>query len=167
MHVHAAMHSLPRCLSLAAGQWLLVATAVLGASEELPEEIVVEGERDRINLQLLVDEAENAFYTLFNELVDDADFRIECKYETVLGTRVKSRICQTRYMREELTTAAMFNYFGMEYQASAALTAKNRELRRKTIELLENNPELRSAAQNLSRRVEEYQDEYGIDADSE
>jgi hypothetical protein len=35
------------------------------------------------------------------------------------------------------------------------------------MDLLENNPEFRSAAQNLSERVEEYQDEYGIEANKE
>ncbi|MBT5483723.1 MAG: hypothetical protein HOK55_03265 [Gammaproteobacteria bacterium] len=70
-------------------------------------------------------------------------------------------------MKQELTTAATFNFFGMEYGASAPLAAKNSQMRELTLELLQNNSELRSAALNLSERVEEYRDEYGIPDDQE
>lgn len=145
----------------------LLAQSGLAAEATLPEEIVVEGDRSRINLQLQVDEAEDQFFAIFNELVDDEDFRITCKYEKVIGSLIKQRICQTKYMRDELTTAANLQYSGVNYMAGASLTAKNSELRRKTIELLEKHPELRNAALNLNQRVEEYQDEYGVEADEE
>jgi hypothetical protein len=70
-------------------------------------------------------------------------------------------------MRDELSTAATLSLSGANYMISSILTEKNRELREKTMDLLENNPEFRSAAQNLSERVEEYQDEYGIEANKE
>jgi hypothetical protein len=136
------------------------------SKETITEEIVVTGDRDNINLQLMVDQAEDQFFAIFNDLVDE-DFRIECKYEKVLGSLIKQRVCQTGYMKEELTTAATFNFFGMEYGASAPLAAKNTQMRELTIELLQNNSELRSAALNLSERVEEYRDEYGIPDDQE
>lgn len=145
----------------------LTSAAMAADNERVTEEIVVEGSRDRINLQLQVDRAEDAFYALFNDLIEDEDFRIECKVERVIGSLIHQRICQTRYMREELSTAATLNYFGVNYMAAAALTEKNRKLREMTIELLENNTELRNAALNLSRYVEEYQDEYGIATDTE
>jgi hypothetical protein len=140
---------------------------IAAEEESLPEEITVEASRDRINFKLQVDQAENQFYALFNELIDDEDFRIECKYETVIGSLIKQRICQTKYMRDELSTAATLSLSGANYMISSILTEKNRELREKTMDLLENNPEFRSAAQNLSERVEEYQDEYGIEANKE
>jgi len=61
----------------------------------------------------------------------------------------------------------LVNTSGIDYMISARLTEKNSQLREKTMELLENNPAFRNAAQNLSERVEEYQDEYGIEADKE
>ena len=146
---------------------LLTQPSIAAEDETLPEEITVEASRDRINLQLQVDEAENQFYALFNELVDDEDFRIECKYEKVVGSLIKNRICQTKYMRDELSTAATLSLSGIDYMISARLTEKNTQLREKARELLVNNPEFRNAAENLSERVEEYQDEYGIEADKE
>lgn len=134
------------------------------SDDKITEEIVIQGDRSKINLQLQVDRAEDQFYAIFNELVDE-DLRIECKYETVLGSRIKQRVCQTKYMRDELTTAAQFNFFGMEYGSPSAIAEKNRLLKKTAMELLEKNPELRNAALNLSQRVEEYRDEYGIDDD--
>jgi len=145
----------------------LMQPCIAAEEESLPEEITVEASRDRINFKLQVDQAENQFYALFNELIDDEDFRIECKYETVIGSLIKQRICQTKYMRDVLSTAATLSLSGANYMISSILTEKNRELREKTMDLLENNPEFRSAAQNLSERVEEYQDEYGIEANKE
>jgi len=55
----------------------------------------------------------------------------------------------------------------VNYLADEVLKKKNRELRQKTIELLETNPKLLRAARKLSDRVEEYQDEYGIEVDRE
>lgn len=146
---------------------LLFQPSIAAEDDILPEEITVEASRDRINLQLQVDQAENQFYALFNDLVDDEDFRIECQYERVVGSIIKERICQTKYMRDELSTAATLSLSGVDYMISAILTEKNSQLREKAIELLENNPAFRNAAQNLSERVEEYQDEYGIEADKE
>ena len=146
---------------------LLLQPCIAAEDEILPEEITVEASRDRINLQLQVDQAENQFYALFNDLVDDEDFRIECQYERVIGSIIKERICQTKYMRDDLSTAATLSLSGVDYQISARLTEKNHQLRDKARALLENNPEFRNAAENLSDRVEEYQDEYGIEADKE
>ena len=130
------------------------------------EEIVVEGDRSRINLQLQVDQAEDEFFAIFNELIDDEEFRIECKTQRVIGSLIHKRICQTKYMKDELTNAAQLFQVGVNYLADEVLKEKNRALRSKTIELLEQNPELLRAARNLSGRVEEYQDEYGITDDA-
>ncbi len=128
---------------------------------EVPEEIVVRGSRADINLKLQVDRAEDAFYEVLNDLLDE-EFHITCKYERVINSIMKERICQTRYMRDELSTAATLSLQGVDYMAAGILTEKNRQLRQKVIELLENNTELRNAARNLSDRMEEYRDEYGI-----
>lgn len=144
---------------------ILVGQQVLAADMPTTEAIDVTGSRDDINLKLMVDRAEDAFFSLFNDLVDDEDFRITCTRQAVLGSRISHRICQTAYMKKELTTAANLSWSGVEYQASAALAEKNRQLREKTVQLLEKNPELRNAALNLNQRVEEYQDKYGIEAD--
>ena len=143
---------------------LATCAGLLPAAEpdQVTEEIIVRGSREDINLKLQVDRAEDEFFAIFNDLIDDEDFRIECKYEKVIGSLIKERICQTGYMRKELSTAATLSLSGIDYMAVPTLTVKNRQLREKTIELIENNAELRNAARNLSQRVEEYRDEYGI-----
>ncbi|MBT5484846.1 MAG: hypothetical protein HOK55_08980, partial [Gammaproteobacteria bacterium] len=46
--------------------------ALLAADSKEPvtEEIVITGDRDNINLQLMVDQAEDQFFAIFNDLVD-------------------------------------------------------------------------------------------------
>ena len=151
---------------IAACVCLVITSNAIAADAPETEEIVVEGDRSRINLQLQVDQAENEFFAIFNDLIDDEDFKIECKNQRVIGSLIHKRICQTKYMKDELTNAAQLYQVGVNYLADEVLKGKNRELRRKTIELLEENPDLLRAARNLSNRVEEYQDEYGIEADS-
>lgn len=136
--------------------------SVAADSGPATEEIVVEGSRDRINLKLQVDRAEDEFYAILNDLLEDPDQRVECRYERVIGSNIKERVCQTGYMRKELSTAGTLSLYGVDYMASGKLMEKNRQLRERTIDLLKNNAKLRNAAVNLSQRVEEYQDEYGI-----
>lgn len=147
-------------LLLLAGSTLTLPLAAADDAE-VPEEVVVRGSRADINLKLQVDHAEDAFYEVLNDLLDE-EFHITCKYERVINSIIKERICQTKYMRDELSTAATLSLQGVDYMAAGILTEKNRQLRQKVIELLENNTELRNAARNLSDRVEEYRDEYGI-----
>lgn len=139
------------------------------AADDTPttEEIIVEADRSRINLKLQIDQAENEFYAILNELIDDEEFKIECRTQRVIGSLVHKRICQTKYMKDELTNSAQLYQVGVNYLADEVLKKKNRELRQKTIELLEANPKLLRAARKLSDRVEEYQDEYGIEVDLE
>lgn len=146
---------------------IILASALAAQEENLPEEIVIEGDRNQINFKRLVDQAEDEFYAILNGLLDDEELHITCENIKVTGSLISQRVCQARYMRDELTSAAMFNFIGVDYVANATLAEKNNELRLKTLELLENNPELRRAALNLSQRVEEYRDEYGIESDTD
>lgn len=139
----------------------VTADAFAAEQEQVTEEIVVRGSRAGINLKLQVDRAEDEFYAILNDLLDE-EFRITCRYERVINSIIKERICQTKYMRDELSTAATLSLSGINYMAAGVLTDKNRQLREKVAELLEDNAELRNAARNLSERVEEYRDEYGI-----
>jgi len=149
--------------------WLYFISSLAIAADDTPatEEIIVEADRSRINLKLQIDQAENEFYAILNELIDDEEFKIECRTQRVIGSLVHKRICQTKYMKDELTNSAQLYQVGVNYLADEVLKKKNRELRQKTIELLETNPKLLRAARKLSDRVEEYQDEYGIEVDRE
>jgi len=147
--------------------YFISSLAIAADGTPATEEIIVEADRSRINLKLQIDQAENEFYAILNELIDDEEFKIECRTQRVIGSLVHKRICQTKYMKDELTNSAQLYQVGVNYLADEVLKKKNRELRQKTIELLETNPKLLRAARKLSDRVEEYQDEYGIEVDRE
>lgn len=155
---------LPIYVGVLASAGLLPAAGALAAetgqgSAEPVEEITVTGDQDALNLQLAIDTAESDFYALFNALVAE-EYRVSCKQQIVLGSRIKQRVCQTGFQQEQLTKAAMYSYYGMPYNADAALTAKNTELSTKARELLETNAELRQAASRLSDLVETYKERY-------
>jgi response regulator RpfG family c-di-GMP phosphodiesterase len=147
--------------------YFISSLAIAADGTPATEEIIVEADRSKINLKLQVDQAENEFYAILNELIDDEEFKIECRTQRVIGSLIHKRICQTKYMKDELTNSAQLYQVGVNYLADEVLKKKNRELRQKTIELLETNPKLLRAARKLSDRVEEYQDEYGIEVDRE
>ncbi|MFZ8929266.1 MAG: hypothetical protein ACO2YY_08770 [Pseudohongiellaceae bacterium] len=147
--------------------YFISSLAIAADGTPATEEIIVEADRSRINLKLQIDQAENEFYAILNELIDDEEFKIECRTQRVIGSLIHKRICQTKYMKDELTNSAQLYQVGVNYLADEVLKKKNRELRQKTIELLETNPKLLRAARKLSGRVEEYQDEYGIEVDRE
>jgi len=147
--------------------YFISSLAIAADGTPATEEIIVEADRSRINLKLQIDQAENEFYAILNELIDDEEFKIECRTQRVIGSLIHKRICQTKYMKDELTNSAQLYQVGVNYLADEVLKKKNRELRQKTIELLETNPKLLRAARKLSDRVEEYQDEYGIEVDRE
>ncbi|NBS26849.1 MAG: hypothetical protein EBS81_11155 [Gammaproteobacteria bacterium] len=147
--------------------YFISSLAIAADGTPATEEIIVEADRSKINLKLQVDQAENEFYAILNELIDDEEFKIECRTQRVIGSLIHKRICQTKYMKDELTNSAQLYQVGVNYLADEVLKKKNRELRQKTIELLETNPKLLRAARKLSGRVEEYQDEYGIEVDRE
>ncbi|MES2605858.1 MAG: hypothetical protein V4603_13050 [Pseudomonadota bacterium] len=142
--------------------WLigsLLPYPALQAAEPV-EEITITAPQASHELQLAIDLAEDDFYKLFNSLVDK-DMQVSCTREKVLGSLIKQRVCQTNYMKDELTKAAMFSQMEAPYDASAALRTKNRELSVKARELIGENPELSKAAARLSNLVERYQDLVG------
>lgn len=139
---------------------LVVLPGVASTADGPVEEVTVIGSRDQLNMQMAIDTAEDNFSALLNTLVD-AEFRVNCAYEVVLGTRIKQRVCQTQYQKDALTKAAMYSSRGMPYNANALLTQKNREMSRRARELIETNTALREAASRLSGLVEEYQSSIG------
>ena len=154
----------PARFRLITGPTLLTACILLLTSSlqaaEIIEEITITGDENPDNLTLAVEQAENQFYTLFNQLVDDRDYQVSCKKELLLGSRIKQRVCQTRYMQEALSSAAVMRFSDSPYDANAKLIQKNVQFRQKTQELIEQNPALREAAANLADRVADYKDKY-------
>lgn len=131
----------------------------LGQDGELPEEISVMGDRSPGNLERRMHEAEDRFLALFNQLVED-EFQVHCRYEAVLGSRVRQRICQSGRQKRELTRAALFNVMDMPYDALPGLATADRRFREKVQEMIAANPALEDAASTLQESVEAYRRAY-------
>lgn len=67
------------------------------ASEEAIEEIVVRGQKSLVHLRFEAYKAEDNFYSLFNQLNDDDDFDVRCYMEAPTGSRIRKRICRTKF----------------------------------------------------------------------
>lgn len=134
----------------------------LGAAQsQHPEEITVTGDTSPVNLQLRIDRAEDDLLGLYNELVDE-DIQVECEYETVLGSRIKRRICQTSAQKEALTTTAVMSFYGIELGATPALVSSSLEFQRTMRELIDTNPELKAAADRLTElMIEQAEQNHG------
>ncbi len=108
------------------------------AADDTPatEEIIVEADRSRINLKLQIDQAENEFYAILNELIDDEEFKIECRTQRVIGSLVHKRICQTKYMKDELTNSAQLYQVSVNYLADEVLKKKKPNCAKKPLNCL-------------------------------
>jgi hypothetical protein len=64
------------------------------------EELTVTGDRPLGDLRHELQDAENAFYAAFNELVENPKFKVECNWVAPLGSLIHRRVCQPAYVRE-------------------------------------------------------------------
>ncbi len=78
-------------------------TAQQSASVEqaLPEEIVVTGERTLSGLRFQMDRAQDDIYRLFNQLLDDSRFKINCNTESSTGSYILQRKCEPAFLANE------------------------------------------------------------------
>lgn len=78
-------------------------TAQQSASVEqaLPEEIVVTGERTLSGLRFQMDRAQDDIYRLFNQLLDDSKYKINCITESSTGSYILQRKCEPAFLANE------------------------------------------------------------------
>lgn len=66
-------------------------------SQEIPEEIVVTGERSAIQLRTQLMEAEKQAYEIFNRFNDDRRFEISCSHSAPVGSRFTRQVCMAEF----------------------------------------------------------------------
>lgn len=66
----------------------------------LPEEVVITGANDLVQLRMQMLEAERKAYDAFNEFNDEKRFHISCRMHQPTGTRLERQVCQAAFELE-------------------------------------------------------------------
>lgn len=130
----------------------------LGDSAEAPaaqrlEEVVVHGKK-RAELRMDLHHAEDRFFEVFNSLNSDDDYDIGCDDRAPVGSRIKRRVCEARFVGElsSLAWSAVVRGSGAVAPAfMAQMSRKERLLVREMRELVVVHPELQQALEDVLR----------------
>jgi hypothetical protein len=149
------------------------ATAVLPADIgdlSTLDEVVVTGERSLSAARMAIIEAEDRFYARWNSLNDDRRFDIHCREETPRDhhSRITRRICEPGFVDQaEQVTAerAMLEMQGgmsgdgrtVQVGSTAPqMMLMRQELRKRTLAMLEKDPELARALVERARLAQHF-----------
>ena len=122
------------------------------------EEILVEGKINKESYTRLTEKLEDDLFALFNEINSDHEFDIVCEYRYTVGSWIKTRICQTEYMKKAYHLAARNARDGMSTSIMGELTSKGRSFYKLFNRMLDDNPELQFMADDLNEIKLEYMD---------
>jgi hypothetical protein len=137
--------------------------------EPIPEEIIVYGEMNLIQLKYEMYRAEEAFLDLFNSLNTNDEFDFKCKSITDLETRRRRHECTPKFYSKILSRATMETAMGIRNRTTsgdliqlvgptrASIERKEQELATEMLTLLAENAGLRAAYQKLSASKEAYE----------
>ena len=121
----------------------------VASNEEAIDDIVVVGQKSLSNLRRGIFKAEEDFYSVYNELNDDRDYDVFCRYERATGTNIKHHVCRARFVTKAFERHARRNRNNLSSVANqsadpvfAEQTAKYQE---KMEVLIAANPELQAA----------------------
>lgn len=130
---------------------------------ETLDEVVVNGNLSSLSgLRSAIVAAEDRFYARWNELNADDQYDIQCRIEAPTGRRLFRRTCMPRIVDDLTHAIAMGLVRGnsdtnAQYKTSEDVRlAAARELKRRTLLLLEQDPELRQALLERARLSELY-----------
>lgn len=122
-----------------------------------PEEITVTGQRSLPALDRQIGAATESFWKLLNRVLDDPGFAITCENFVPTGSRLRERICLTRYTRDDLAAAGeAFVRRQPSPGIAARIGLKNRELNDRILVAVNTSPELHAAVLELARLKAEY-----------
>jgi hypothetical protein len=126
------------------------------------EEIVVSGDRTLSAARQAIVEAENRFYDRWNALNTERQYDITCRPYTPTGTRLSTRVCQPRFVEEstqaeaarllQITNGSYMS--GSDAPRQALLVA---ELKRRTLEMVNKDPDLKRALLERARLEQHYE----------
>jgi len=88
---------------------LAVAQDEGASSDQTIDNIVVVGQKSLSELRRDVFEAEEEFYSVYNNLNDDKDYDVRCFYEKPTGTHIKNHVCRARFVTKAFERHARRN----------------------------------------------------------
>lgn len=81
-------------VSLLASSLLSLQVSAADPSQQMPEEVVITGQQQLIQLQNQIYDAEDKMYALFNEINDDDKYDINCHWQVRVNSKIKIRECR-------------------------------------------------------------------------
>lgn len=151
---------------------LLHAAAAGAAIERLPEEVVITGSGDLIQLRKQLLDAEKRAYDVFNRFNDEKRFQISCNMHQPTGTRLERQVCQAAFELEATRSHAQIYVdslcdvmcFGradgqshtVHVPQEIVIASQMDAYRRKLREIAEQHPEFLQALIEYTQLREEY-----------
>lgn len=134
-------------------------SGVASAEQEL-DEVIVRG-TPMWRLRQAIVEAEERFYTLYNELNGQDDFDVNCRMEASLGTRIRKRICRVAFFEEAEARFAQSLFTGVEEQdPQAVFLGRRDEYHRHALAVINGDPRLLRLVRQRERLQQELDEEY-------
>ena len=69
-------------------------------SSDIPEEIVVYGKKNIVNLRYAVYAAEDSFFAVFNSLNSDDEYDVDCDYVFRIAAHRRLRECKPEFVKK-------------------------------------------------------------------
>jgi hypothetical protein len=173
MKIHARISGIALVLQLLS----VSALAQESDSSEFLEEIVVTGELTPSRLRFQMERAQDDIYRLFNQLLDDKDYKVNCKKEASTGSYILRRGCEPVFISNERARNAAHTMsawrsgedpqLSMELALSSGRVSeselrfdmehKYEEMNQQMFDLAISNPELMAAMQRFAELKSAYE----------
>ena len=134
--------------------------SAIGQDDEVIDDIVVVGEKSLTKLRKEVFKAEEAFYSVYNDLNDEKDYQVRCFYEKPTGTRIKNHVCRAKFVTKAYSSHASRNGNDLSRVANQS---SNPVFAEKTVKyqahmesLVAENPELQAALGEYNSAVGQF-----------
>jgi hypothetical protein len=146
-----------------------VTPADVGQVREL-EEVLVTGDRRLSSARQAIEEADDRFYRRWNQSNGDPDFDIRCQRNAPTGTRLSVRACEPVFVTNVKTAAAQETMRVMQGgmspeggtvllpDANPQLMLRMQELKKRMLETVESDPELKRALLERARLDQYYRE---------
>ena len=142
------MRTIYRMLALCA-VGISLPLAANGQEVKPMDNIVVTGEKSRSEMRRDVFEAEENFYSLYNQLNDEEEYEVRCFYETPTGTRIKNHVCRAKFVSDAYSRRAARGRGDhtriANQSADSEFAAKSARFQEKLETLIDENAELAEA----------------------
>jgi hypothetical protein len=125
------------------------ASSGVASNDEIVEDIVVVAQKSQSDLRREVYEAEEHFYSVYNDLNDDKDYDVRCFYEKPTGTNIKNHVCRARFVTKAYERYARRNRNDLSRVANQSAIPVPAEQTARYQEIMETliaaNPQLQEA----------------------